>query len=56
MLVPAPVPVRVTVNVGPPDVTVKSVALVAVPPSVVTVILPVVAAEGTVAVICVRAS
>ena len=31
--------------------TMKSVALMAVPPSVVTVILPVVAVEGTVAVI-----
>jgi hypothetical protein len=36
---------------GTPLVTVKSVALVAVPPGVVTVILPVVAPVGTVAVI-----
>ena len=33
--------------------TVKSVALVAVPPGVVTLIVPVVALAGTVAVICV---
>lgn len=49
-----PLSCSVTVRLTPPvPLTVKFVVLVAVPPGVVTVILPVVAPVGTVAVICV---
>jgi hypothetical protein len=41
---------------GGPEVTVKAVSLVAVPPAVVTAITPVVARCGTIAVICVAES
>ena len=66
-MAPKAVPVMVTVTLRLPDVgdslmilgfagavmTVKLVALVPVPPGVVTTIVPLVAPEGTVAVICV---